>query len=365
MKNGFIYLFMTLMCGTVFASTPKVEFNGMFSGLGQTVESDSNAVNINVKYIPLLKFDISPQIDAELSGNIFTFFDSDDMSDTADSLEIKPYRAWIRYSTTRFEARMGLQKINFGSARILRSLMWFDQLDPKDPLQFTDGIYGLRLRYDFQNNANIRLWGLYGNDNPKGWEIFGTKEHIPEAGGRIQYPIGNAELAVSAHHRSVQQEGIVENRIALDGFWDVGIGLWFESALVHADFEDGNEKDYQSFLTLGTDYTFAIGNGITATAEHLLMSIGSRPFDGNDRYNISALSLSYLFGVMDRLSLFSYYNWDLKIPFSFLSWRRTYDHWIIQFSGYWTSEANTAPMASGRERTMENRGLQFMTIFNY
>ena len=51
MGNRFIYLFMTLMCGTVFASTPKVEFNGMFAGLGQTVESDSNGVNINVRYI--------------------------------------------------------------------------------------------------------------------------------------------------------------------------------------------------------------------------------------------------------------------------------------------------------------------------
>ena len=86
MKNGFIYLFMTLMCGTVFASTPKVEFNGMFSGLGQTVESDSNAVNINVKYIPLQKFDISPQIDAELSGVFFTFIGSNNMNTIAESL---------------------------------------------------------------------------------------------------------------------------------------------------------------------------------------------------------------------------------------------------------------------------------------
>ena len=365
MGNRFIYLFMTLMCSTVFASTEKVEFNGMFAGLGQTVESDSNGVNINVRYIPLLEFEISPHIDAELSGNIFTCFGSDNMSDIANSLEIKPYRAWIRCSTARFEARMGLQKINFGPARILRSLMWFDQLDPKDPLQFTDGVYGLRLRYDFQNNANIWLWGLYGNDNPKGWEIFGTTENIPETGGRIQYPIGNAELAISAHHRSVQQEGIAENRIALDGFWDVGIGLWFESALVHAGFDE-DKMDYRSFLTLGTDYTFAIGNGITATAEHLLMSIGSSsPFDSNERYGISALSLSYPFGMMGRLSFFCYYNWDSEIPFIFLSWQRTYDHWIIQFSGYWASEADTTSMAGEGMRTMGNRGLQFMTIFNY
>jgi len=356
---------MFFVYGIVFASTSTFEYNGVLSVLGPTIESNSNTSSINIRYIPLLRFGISSRIDAEISGNIFTFLHSNDVSSTMNNLEIKPYRAWVRYGTTRFEARIGLQKINFGSARILRSLMWFDQIDPKDPLQFTSGIYGIRMRYDFQNNANIRLWGLYGNNKPKGWEIFGTKEQVPETGGRIQYPIGKAELAVSVHHRSVLQEGVTENRIALDGFWDVGIGLWFESALVHTNFEDGNGMDYQSFLTLGADYTFAIGNGITATSEHLLTSIGHSPFDGNERYNISALSLSYPVGIMDRFSFFSYYNWDSEISFSFLSWQRTYDYWMIQFSGYWTTDTNIAPMAVRSIRTIENRGLQFMTVFNY
>ena len=60
----------------------------------------------------------------------------------------------------------GLQKINFGSATMLRPLMWFDQVDPRDPLQLTDGVWGVLGRYYFLNNANIWLWGLYGNKNP-------------------------------------------------------------------------------------------------------------------------------------------------------------------------------------------------------
>ena len=52
-----------------------------------------------------------------------------------------PTAAWLRLSTSRFEARVGLQKINFGSATLFRPLMWFDSLDPRDPLQITDGVY--------------------------------------------------------------------------------------------------------------------------------------------------------------------------------------------------------------------------------
>ena len=70
----------------------------------------------------------------------------------------------------------GLQKINFGSAVLLRPLMWFDSLDPRDPLQLTDGVYAVLLRYYFPNNANLWAWALYGNDSPKGWESAATAE---------------------------------------------------------------------------------------------------------------------------------------------------------------------------------------------
>ena len=362
MRNKFLYLFTVFMYSIVFASNPKSEFNGTLSILGPNTESNSRTLGLNLRYIPLVKFDISSLCDGEVSGNIFTTFDSNNIVDVTNKLEIKPYRVWLRFGTTKFEARIGLQKINFGPARILRSLMWFDQIDPRDPLKFTSGVYGLRMRYDFQNNTNISLWGLYGNKNPKGWEVFGTKDQTPEIGGRIQYPIGNSELAVSGHHRDIRQEGISENRIALDGFWDVGIGLWFESVIAHISFEDSNRIDYHSFLTLGTDYTFGIGNGITATLEHLLRSIGNRTFSANERYNISAISLSYPVGIMDALSFFSYYDWNSEMLFNFLTWQRTYDYWTIQFSGYWT---NIDTMNSRLVRTVESQGFQFMTIFNY
>ena len=155
MRNKFLYLFTVFMYSIVFASNSKSEFNGTLSILGPNTESNSRTLGLNLRYIPLVKFDISSLCDAEVSGNIFTTFDSNNIVDVTNKLEIKPYRVWLRFATTKFEARIGLQKINFGPARILRSLMWFDQIDPRDPLQFTSGVYGLRMRYDFQNNTNI------------------------------------------------------------------------------------------------------------------------------------------------------------------------------------------------------------------
>lgn len=359
-----ICLLVHTVTSMIFAAPPAVEFDGMLSGSGRIKESVSKAVNINVRYIPLLGIEISPRIDVELSGNIFTCFNSERIAGITDSLKIKPYRGWIRYTGTHFEARLGLQKINFGQARILRSLMWFDSLDPTDPLQFADGVYGLRLKYNFRNNADTWFWGLYGNDDLKGWEMYATEKNIPEIGGRIQYPFGNVELAVTAHHRTVEPDRIAENRIALDGYWDAGIGLWFESALVRADF-DGDSLDWQSFMTFGADYTFPYGNGLNTTSEHLLWSAGDDPFDNHQRNNISSISFSYPLGMMDSLSLFSYYIWDTNTQFHFLSWQRAYDNWVIHISGHWTSEAGITPFSGGGSGTIGKQGIQLMVIFNH
>ena len=92
--------------------------------------------------------------------------------------------------------RGGLQKINFGSANLLRPLMWFDQIDPRDPLQLTDGVWGILGRYYFLNNANIWVWGLIGNDQRKGWEVIPSVKNKPEFGFRVQMPIPGNYLSL-------------------------------------------------------------------------------------------------------------------------------------------------------------------------
>jgi hypothetical protein len=126
--------------------------------------------------------DKSWRIDGEASLDVSAAGEAPGWQSLDLSGEVRPYRLWLRLSSSRLEARLGLQKINFGSATVFRPLMWFDRLGPRDPLQITDGVWGLLLRYYLKNNANIWIWGLYGNRDEKGWERQPTASRTPEWG---------------------------------------------------------------------------------------------------------------------------------------------------------------------------------------
>ena len=207
-----------------------------------------------VRYIPELHYNMNlkrnKQIDFEASVNSFGALELHPFDTLHSEGKFKPYRLWCRYSGDQFEIRLGLQKINFGSASMLRPLMWFDQVDPRDPLQLTDGVWGLLGRYYFLNNANIWIWGLYGNEKPKTWETGKTNQKYPEFGGRFQMPFLKGETAVSYHFRMADTRDIshtvtpiaeiAENRIGLDGRWDIGPGIWFETVWINKDKRVGN-----------------------------------------------------------------------------------------------------------------------------
>src|SRR6056297_1659755 len=139
-------------------------FSGQIIGWTNLNFGDEFTSQSGLRYIPELSSEYlinkTWKLDAEASANIYgvgTY-----AADQWDSdRKIKPYRLWLRLSSDRFIVRGGLQKINFGSASLLRPLMWFDQIDPRYPLQLTDGVYGLLTKYYFLNNANIWFWVLY------------------------------------------------------------------------------------------------------------------------------------------------------------------------------------------------------------
>ncbi len=136
---------------------------------------------------PVLNLGAKSKIDAELSLNTYgNLLFTEAKYDTVN-YGLKPYRLWLRYSASNLEIRAGLQKITFGSASILRPLMWFDNIDVRDPLQLTEGVYSLLGRYYFNNNINIWLWTLYGNKNKKGWEVAPSVYEIPEFGGDFSF----------------------------------------------------------------------------------------------------------------------------------------------------------------------------------
>ncbi len=201
-------------------------------------------VHMGGRYIPSVNYGIRTKannlIDFEASANIYGSFAFHPFDTSYFDGNLKPYRLWMRYSSDQFELRLGLQKINFGSASMLRPLMWFDQMDPRDPLHLTDGVWALLARYYFLNNANIWVWGLFGNNDPRGWELVPVNKKYPEFGGRIQMPVPRGEIAFSYHHRTADNrnmiifdnyyEKIPEDRFGFDAKWDLKTGLWIEGS---------------------------------------------------------------------------------------------------------------------------------------
>ena len=96
--------------------------------------------------------DVTASATASTGG---TYLDGRKESGASD---VAGHRIWIRLASPRFEARIGLQQISFGSASIFRPLMWFDRLDARDPLQFTKGV--VRRAGAVRDAGERRLLGL-------------------------------------------------------------------------------------------------------------------------------------------------------------------------------------------------------------
>ena len=330
---------------------PRAEPRGLGDGVGLGIDPLSGPADplLGFRFLPAVAYERAFPGEAtlrfEASVDLFGKISFPSGGDVGFNGRVHAYRGWVRYATPRFEARVGLQRLDFGSASILRPLMWFDRLDPRDPLQITDGVNGLLLKYTFQNNANVWAWGLYGNNGLKGWDPFPTARRQPEFGGRVQLPVPRGEVALTYHHRRADTStvnpgigrGFPEDRIGLDGKWDLGVGLWFEGTLVKAA---GSvlPLPFQRALTVGADYTFGLGNGLNVLAEHFLLQDAATAFGAGQGMRVSALSLSYPLSVLDALSGIFYYDWGNRRLYRFLSWRRTYDRWSFHLIGFWNPE---------------------------
>jgi hypothetical protein len=254
--------------------------------------------------------------------------------------------------------------------------MWFDKIDPRDPLQMTDGVYALLARYYFLDNANIWFWTLYGNNEPKGWELFPTEKKTVELGGRVQTPLWTGEVGFSFHHRTADlsnvaqlpmtagESSVPEDRFGLDGKWDLGIGVWFEAVLVHNQTDIRGLK-YQRLWTVGADYTFEIGNGLTVLTEYFRSENPDNPIGSANGIGFSGWSLSYSLGTLDRISAMVYRDWTNLAWYRLATWQRSYDNWIIYLLGFWNPENLQLYRIQGGSSPFAGRGIQLMVVFNH
>lgn len=362
------------------SSTDSLALKATFSGQASAflLFNPDNDLEIygGARYIPQFNvekglgnkrlFDL--EVSANISGNIGLHpFDS-----TSTTGDIRPYRAWVRYTRPQLEIRAGLQKINFGSASILRPLMWFDQIDPRDPLQLTDGVWGVLGRYYFLNNANIWLWSLYGNKNRRGFDLVPSDHKIPEFGGRFQFPTKAGEAGLTYHYRQsdvsslglLDNKSIPEHRIDIDGKWDVTVGLWVEATWIHKTENIGFFTN-QNLFNIGIDYTFPVGSGINVIAEQLLIAYDEKAFNFNHTSTLTALSASYPLGLFDNLSAIIYYDWTNEKVYNTIQLQHQFAAWTLNVLAFWNPRDANLPQQGETQNLLGGKGIQLLAVYKY
>ena len=353
----------------------KITFNGQITAWGVGQFSSPMPIQLGARFVPTLlgnfsKFNFEASLNINGTAN-FTGLNYDTIMG-----QFKPYRIWARYSGKNWELRGGLQKINFGSAKLFRPLMWFDGMDVRDPLQLTDGVYGVLAKYYFENNANLWAWGLIGNKNRKGWEFFGTEQWKPEVGGRVELPLATGEIALSTNYRKVHAINLVssrwndysllnESRIGLDGKWDVGVGLWFESSTTITQQNNIMVPRFQDMWNVGMDYTLPVGSGLGVTVEYLRYHGGNKFFVEGNLVNLIGTMFNYPLSILDNVSAMVFYVPGAKLMYNYVSWSRMYDNWSLYAIGFWNPTTPLSISPTQGSNLFAGKGVQLMVNYNF
>ena len=385
------------------ASAPAGGQGPLVRGEASVVTVASNASDTNrqlaVRFIPEfqagLKLSERWTFDGSLAATAAasaSYLSTEQVSSTRD---VDLHRAWVRLSSPRFEVRAGLQKIAFGSAAIFRPLMWFDRVDPRDPTQYSEGVYGILARYASPRNHSLWAWGLYGNDAPRGWDTWGTRPSAPEYGGRGQLALPRGEVAATYHRRranvtplpAVIPDGMAgmaaadpvssstppfqptpvaarEDRVGLDAKFDLGPGIWFEAVYTRTD-SALVKKRWAPALSVGIDYTFRIGSGLTLLAEHFLLEPSAPEGAPESQVKLTAATATYPLGPADSLAGIVYYEWNREDLFRFVEWRRTWDHWRLHVIGFWNPARASVFAARAQTSALTGKGVELAVVASY
>ena len=358
-------------------SQMKFEFDGQLMGQSNVSTSKNTTTFIGTRYLPVLNFNtksdsILSAFSIEISGNLNFSRLSIPNKEIEIQSSIDPYRIWLRYQINKWEFRAGLQKIDFGVAQLLRPIQWFNQIDPRDPLGLTNGVYGLLVRHYFKNNSNLWFWGLYGNEKQRGFDALPTIKNMPEYGGRFQTFVPKGEAAISYNFRKA---GLIESnnlsgyetpehRIGFDLKLDLGFGLWTETTYIHKLKNIGLLTN-QFLLNLGIDYTFAIGNGLTFSKEYLYYKSMDNELKESINRGISALNLSYPLNIFSSLNALVYHQWNNNNQTFLLN----YQHQFNNLSGflifYYNPDVVQGIQQNEIFRSFAGPGIQLLLVYNH
>lgn len=328
-----VILFLFTFCAEAYDLSNKFNFRGGF-----THNSQEDTGFIAAEYFPGLKFEIyqkkQMEIDCFAEGQFDARMDIDEKTDGSWDADI--YRLWLRSTNPNSELRLGLQKINFGSATFFRPLQWFDNIDPRDSQNRTEGVLGLLLRYYLMDNSNFWFWGILDGDDS---EYLKSKEGSISTGARMQLPILGGEVAISYHQRALggysEDDYIVigksssESKYGFDGRWDYIAGFWLESSW-SVLYNTQSYNSHSECYTLGSDYTFSFGNGIHVLGEMMFIGKGEDFFQRDARYEqFYVISSDTPIGLYDTISGLALYNSISEDIYYYLSYGMTFDYFKL------------------------------------
>ena len=344
-----------------------ISFSQTFSAKGQFVASGltSNDIPDNwqsyesiIEYIPTLSLakEISTDklFDAEWAYHLKRYYAGDSLFNYNEN----NHRLWVRYSSDKIEARLGLQKIVFGPTQILRPLSWFDTFDLKDPTGQTDGVEAFRLRWFPSNNIAVWSW-LINNDLDT--LSFGGRAEVTSAIGEFGFtyhqdpsqsiqPIGQVGIPVYKSH----------NRIAVDYRFDGFIGLWNESVLVTSD------KSKIRLITIGADYTIPVANGVLLMAESMYISNEYNNTQSDQNFSVFLASLPI--GMVHQVMYISQVDWKEDKTYQYLRWSSTYDAYSLNMIISVNPKRNQYNIpANSLSKSLSGfgTGIQFMFVYNH
>ncbi len=356
MKKNFITIIVFIF--NQFTFTQNFSFKGRiwYSGLTSndipknfsTIESKLGTITTFSLYSDLINnhlidFEYAHKIDQTYSGDSIINADTINIKIFNKKLDYinqlgEPYRFWVRFSNEKIEARLGLQKITFGPAQILRNVSWFDNIDLTDPTNQIKGVKAFRLKW-FPSNI-ISLWS---------WSIFNKPDSL-SFGFRSELSHNSGEWGITYHANQL-------NNIGLDYRYDGYFGLWSENSLLLSE----NKK--QIISTLGLDYTIPIGNGLYLMIE--FMSV-QQPKIIKSKENYAALLTNMPIGMIHQISIISQINIKENRYYNFFQWSSTYENISLNYI-FSLNPKRKDYLPIEVPNVLENFGstFQIMFIYNY
>ena len=364
-----IILLVIYLCASAVTLAQSFSLKGQLWGSvihGDDPPVGRSSFETTLGYIPMLSLSrdlsINRFVDLEWGyrmGKVYA-------GDYAISSIEEPYRLWLRYSSDQIEARLGLQKIAFGPAMVLRSLAWFDTIDPKDPTGQTEAVEAFRLRLFPTSSLALWLWSI---NNDQDTLSYGGRAELSTSIGEwgLTYYQDPTELGQSVGQFPIFISG-PHQRAAMDYRYDGYFGFWFEGVGIFADSKQDVELNRFTLLTLGADYTIPVGSGMLIMAETMKINGSSTAEDISSDQTYTALMASLPINMLHQLMFIAQIDWDNSYIYNYLRWGITYDHFNLNFIFSISPRRDDYNMAKEYlPKTVAGfgTGLQFMLIYNH